>query len=457
MTAIGELSLRQKLSLVICLSIPGILAQISEIVMEYIDAAMVGSLGADMTAVIGLTSSTTWLIGGIVLGAAAGITVQIAQAIGAGDRRQARKVLHTGFVSCLVVSLVLCALSLAITPYLPLWLGGSEEVAKLASVYFGIYAASLPVRMAFYFHNGVLQSTGNMATPGALSALACGLDVLFNALLIFPTHQVGILTIPGAGLGLAGAALGSALAYLVCGVFAVIEVWLRSPALKKERGSRDTMDRGILKKQLTIGGPVALEQVILCGAQIVTTSLAAPLGTVPLAANSLAVTAEAVCYMPGYGISSAATTLVGQAYGAKRKDLVHSFSWITVGLGMAMMTATGLAMFFLCPYVFAFLTPDTQVQALGVSVLRIELLAEPMFAASIVAAGALRGVGDTLVPAIMNLVSMWGVRITLSVVLTPHLGLYGIWIAMCVELIFRGIIFLIRLKRSPYLRLTKSS
>ena len=103
-------------------------------------------------------------------------------------------------------------------------------------------------------------------------------------------------------------------------------------------------------------------------------------------------------------------------------------------------------MYFICPYIFGFLTPDTAVQALGIKVLRIELFAEPLFAASIVATGALRGVGDTLVPSIMNLLSIWIVRILLAFVLSPIYGLCGVWIAMCVELMFRGIIFLIRLK-----------
>ena len=444
----GLLSLRQRAALVLRLSVPGILAQVSEIAMEYIDAAMVGSLGADCTAAIGLTASTTWLIGGILLGAAAGINVQIAQEVGAGRNERARRVLHTGCLSCLILSLVLALICLVLTKRLPYLLGGSGEVARLSSVYFGILAAGLPIQMAFYFHNGALQSAGSMAQAGALSALACVLDIVFNALLIFPTREVFSMRVPGAGLGLAGAALGTVLSQLVSAVLAILAVHAGSPVLSVHRGERGFFDAGILKRQVQIGGPVALEQVILCGAQVVTTRLASPLGTVPLAANSLAVTAEAVCYMPGYGIASAATTLVGQAFGAGRRDLVRSFSWMTVFLGMALMTLTGGAMYVLCPYVFSFLTPDPAVQSLGARVLRIELLAEPLFAASIVAAGALRGVGDTLVPAVMTFVSMWGVRISLSLILTPRLGLWGIWIAMCLELMFRGTIFLIRLHRS---------
>ena len=103
---------------------------------------------------------------------------------------------------------------------------------------------------------------------------------------------------------------------------------------------------------------------------------------------------------------------------------------------------------------FRMLTPDPEVRALGAQVLRIEAFAEPLFAVSIVAAGALRGAGDTLVPSILNLVSMWGVRITLATLLAPRMGLAGVWLAMCLELCARGILFLIRLLRGRWLEKT---
>jgi hypothetical protein len=175
------------------------------------------------------------------------------------------------------------------------------------------------------------------------------------------------------------------------------------------------------------------------------------LGTVAIAANSFAVTAESVCYMPGFGIASAATTMIGQAVGAARKDLAKSFAWLTCGVGVIVQSSLGLLMFFLCPFVFRFLTPDLSVQELGIRVLRLELFSEPLFAASIVITGALRGAGDTLIPGILNLVSIWCVRITIAFFLAKTYGLYGVWIAMTIELCFRGILFLIRLGRGKWL------
>ena len=207
----------------------------------------------------------------------------------------------------------------------------------------------------------------------------------------------------------------------------------------------------VYENSLRISVPMGLEHSVLTVAQIVATTIVAPLGTIPLAANTFAVTAEAFCYLPGFGISAAATTLVGQAVGARRRDLAKRFAWIATGLGVAFMTTAGIIMYFGCPYVFAFLTPVKEVQELGISVLRIELLAEPLFAASIVITGALRGAGDTLVPGILNLISMWGVRILLASILVHSMGLRGVWTAMCIELNVRGILMLIRLARGKWL------
>ena len=190
---------------------------------------------------------------------------------------------------------------------------------------------------------------------------------------------------------------------------------------------------------------MAVEHVVFCGAMIVSTMIVAPLGAVAIAANTIGVVVESLCYMPGYGIGDAATTLIGQSYGAKRGDLIRSFSVLTVLLGMGVMTALGVVMYVAAPELMVMMTPDTAVQADGTIALRIEAFAEPMFAASIVVYGVFMGLGDTLVPCVMNLASIWLVRIPLAFVLAQSMGLRGVWLAMAIELTVRGTIFLLRL------------
>ncbi len=449
------LSLSRCIQIVVSLSIPTILAMISEIVMQYIDSAMVGSLGASASASIGLVSSTTWLIGNLIMACAYGFSVQIAQATGADDIGRAGRIFRQSIIVCLLFSLILCVIGVSISPYLPVWLGGNPDILQNASAYFLIYAVFLPVRQLYTLFLSSLQCTGNMRTPSILGVICCASDVLFNSIFIFPSRLITVFgtTLPvwGAGLGVKGAALGTACSYVFTGILLAYAVCVRSKILTLKNKGSWKIEPPIMRGARKISIPMALEHSALTVAQIVITMIVAPLGTVALAANSFAVTAEAFCYMPGYGIGAAATTLIGQAVGAGRRDLAKRFAWISTGLGVAFMSTAGLIMYFLCPYVFAFLTPVREVQELGVRILRIELFAEPLFAASIVITGALRGAGDTLVPGILNLISMWGVRILTASVLVQTMGLPGVWTAMFLELNVRGILMLIRLARGKWL------
>ncbi len=449
-------TLSEKLGVVFRLSLPGMLAQITEIMMQYIDAAMVGSLGAAASASIGLVASSTWLFGGTIRACAAGFSVQVAHAVGAGDIPRAKSIFRQSVLTSLAFSLFVAALGVITANILPQWLGADPSLHHDARMYFLAFSLFIPVRQMAFLCLNMLQCSGNMKIPSAFSAMECILDVIFNFFLIFGTRTVSVfgaqIHMPGAGLGVLGAQLGTSFAILTA---ALLAFWYSAKksevlALAGTKGSW-LPEKEILSKAYAIAWPMALEQCALTAAQVVSTKIVAPLGTVAIAANSFAVTAESICYMPGYGIGSAATTLVGQAIGAQRKDLARDFAWLTTYTGIAVMTMTGFLMYFLCPAVFAFLTPDPAVRQLGAEVLRIELLAEPLFAASIVATGALRGAGDTLIPGILNLVSIWGVRITTAYFLARTVGLRGVWIAMAAELSFRGILFLIRLKREKWL------
>ena len=205
-------------------------------------------------------------------------------------------------------------------------------------------------------------------------------------------------------------------------------------------------------RALRIGLPIAVQSALMSGAQVVSTLIVAPLGNVAIAANSFAVTAESLCYMPGYGIGDAASTLVGQTYGARRVDLCRNFARMTVVLGMMVMAFMGLVMYIFAPEMIGLLSPVEEIRQLGADVLRIEAFAEPFFAASIVTYCVCVGAGDTIKPAFMNLASMWCVRLTLAALLAPSYGLHGVWVAMAIELTFRGTVFLCRLLRGRWMR-----
>ncbi len=449
----------RQIRLTVALSVPAIVTQLSSIVMQYIDAAMVGSLGADASAAIGLVSTTTWLFGGLCGAASTGFSVQVAHRIGADDWGSARSILRRSIPSTLAFSVLLAAIGVSASGALPRWLGGDEAIRADASLYFMILLLFLPMLQMEFLTGSILRCSGNMRVPSVAGVLMCVLDVVFNFLLIFPTRPLSVgglaLTVPGAGLGVRGAALGTCLAESAGAAMTAWYLFTRSPGLKirEWRKSPSPPASHIIRNSVRISLPMGLEHTVICLAQIMTTVIVAPLGIPAIAANSFAITAESLCYMPGYGIAEAATTLVGQSLGAGRLRLTRRFAHITVLMGMAVMGIMGVVMYIFAPQIIGAMTPVEEIRRLGVMALRIEAFAEPMFAAAIISYSVFVGAANTLVPSLMNLFSIWGVRISLAAWLAPAMGLKGVWVAMCAELCFRGTMFLIRLRGKRWMKI----
>ena len=441
------MSRNEKFNLIIQLSIPSILAQVTTVLMFYIDAGMVGSLGAEPSAAIGLVEPATWLIFSLVSAVTMGFSVQVAHFIGANDFPKARAVMRHGYVFGLCFSLLMLLIAFLIGPPLPIWLGGGTDIQHDAMVYFLIFSCITPFHLIEYMSGAMLKVAGDMRRPSMMAILMCVLDVIFNYFLIFPTRTISLfgieLTMPGLGAGVAGAALGSLLAFVCVALPLAYYAIFRSPILAwKQDIERFSWRWQYIWNALKISAPMGLQYLLMNGAQLVSTMIVAPLGNVAIAAHSFAITAESLCYMPGYGISEAATTLVGQSVGADRRDLHRSFAWMTVFLGMIVMAFMGVVMYIFAPEMIGLLSPVTAIQDLGTSVLRIEAFAEPFFAAAIVAYSVCVGAGDTLKPSMINLGSMWLIRLTLAYCLASQYGLRGVWFAMAVELSLRGMMFI---------------
>ena len=444
----------QKLQLIVQLSIPSILAQITSVMMFFIDQAMVGRIGVEAAAACGLVESSTWLCGSLTGAASMGFSVQVAHFIGASDFRKARDVFRHALLFALLFSAVIGLAGLLISGRLPFWLGGGADIAGDATIYFGVFMLVMPFFQLSSLSGSMLKCSGNMRIPSIMSILMCVMDVVFNFIFIFVFH-----------LGVLGVALGTGLAIVIGALVQAYYAIFRSDMLalvrrerREERGEgfKTKINWNYVRNALKISAPMALQSVLMSGAQIVSTMIVAPLGNISIAANTFAITAESLCYMPGYGIGEAATTLIGQSMGAARRDLCRSFARMTVFLGMAVMAVMGVVMFLTATELMALMTPVRDIIDLGAAVLRIEAFAEPMFAASIVCYSVFVGAGDTLKPAVMNLCSMWLVRLTLAAMLAKDYGLRGVWTAMAIELTFRGLMFLWRLFRGRWEKGVKS-
>lgn len=346
--------------------------------------------------------------------------------------------IRQGMVTVGCFAAIMTLIGILIAPILPVWLDAKEEIRAGATEYLTIVCCALPVLAMDMLAAGSLRCSGNIKIPSMLNTMMCFLDVVFNYIFIFQFH-----------MGILGAAYGTFLAYFITTICMLYALVVKDKML---RFSLDNIQnfkptKMTLLKAFKIGSPIGLERGVMCGAQIAITGIIAPLGNVAIAANMFGIEVEGLCYMPGYGVAEAATTLVGQSKGAKREDLMRSFAWIAMALGMSIMAVMGIIMWIFAPEMMVIITPEADVIALGTEVLRIEAWAEPGFAAAIVAYGVFVGAGKTLVPSIMNVASIWIVRLTLATILAPVLGLKGVWIAMAIELCWRGTSFIIKLTR----------
>lgn len=430
------MTLRQKLHLVALLSMPAMIAQLSSVVMQIIDASMLGHLGTNESAAVGLVSTTIWLFGGLQSGLATGFAVQVAHKVGAGDLKRARSIIRQGISCGLAFSSMLMLAGILLAPHLPVWLGANESICRDASIYFSIVCVGMPLMMLNSIAAGSLRCSGNVKTPSLLNVLMCVLDVVFNYLFIFVFD-----------MGTRGAAYGTLVAFVITGACMMYSLVVRDRNLRFSLDAHQKFKPhwDTLSNVFKIGTPISLERGVMAGAQVAISGIIAPMGSVAIAANTFGVNVESLCYMPGYGIAEASTTLVGQSMGARRPELMRSFGWISVLVGMFVMAFMGAIMWIFAPEMMSVVTSDANVISLGAEVLRIEAWAEPGFAAAIVAYSVFVGAGKTLTSSVLNLGCIWGVRLTLALLLAPTMGLHGVWIAMAIELTVRGAAFLLRL------------
>ena len=436
------LSGSQQLRLTMMLAVPAILAQLSSVLMQYIDSAMVGRLGAGPSASIGLMSTCIWLLNGFTMAVVTGFSVQVAHACGARDFVKARRVMRQGLVTVFLFSLLFGGVGAALSGVLPGWLGGEEGIRAEASAYFLVVTMFLPVSATGMASAYIVQASGNMKVPSITYVCMGVLDVVFNYIFIFVLD-----------MGVVGAAWGTGLAETCASVFGIWYATCRSRDLRL-RGEKGPLLPEALtrRKAFKITGPLWLQNVVMREAYVMSTIIVAPLGAVAIAANAFAITAESFCYMPGYGLEEAATTLIGQSLGADRKDMSKRFAWISMGMGVAIMSLLAVVLYIFAPVIMGWLSIDPGVVELGARVLRIEAFAEGFYALSIVGFGVCAGAGDTMIPTVLNLASMWVVRIGLALLLTPALGLVGYWIAMAIDLTVKGIAFLIYVRSGRWLR-----
>lgn len=416
---------------------PAIVQEALNVVVTYADTAMVGALGASASAAVGLTGSVGWLVSSIAIAFGIGILAVCAQSDGAHDDVKIKKAGQQAFFMTLIVGSILTIVCLAISPFLPTWLGGDVTIRSDASMYFMITSLPLLFRTAVLIFSSALRGVSDMKTPMLINLYMNFLNVIFNFFLIYPTRQWMSLTIPGAHLGVKGAAIATALSFVIGGLL-MFRRYYMNPSFDFQ-ASGFHFDLPVFKECLHIGIPVVLERAVICLGHVTFASLIAQLGVIQFAAHTIALQAEQAFYIPGYGFQSAASTMVGNAVGEKNEHKVKQTTYLICSMTFFLMLFLGAMLFVFANQLMSIFTPDQQVIELGTNVLRIVSVSEPIYGVLVILEGTFNGMGDTRAPFLFSLLTMWGIRILGSWVMIHifSFGLEAVWVMMVCDNVAR--------------------
>jgi len=431
---------KNDLKKILTLSFPAIVQEALNTVVTYVDTAMVGALGAASSAAVGLTSSVGWFVSNFAVAFGVGVLAICAQSDGANNKEKMQKAGQQAIFMTIGVGILLTIGCIIISPYLPIWLNGDPSIRNEASTYFFIISLPMLFRTSVVIFSAALRGVSDMKTPMIINLWMNMINIILNYLLIYDTHQISLISIPGANLGVKGAAIATAISYVVGGVLMFRQYYKNTSFQFYQTGFH--FDKNIFKECLTISITVMMERSVICLGHVTFSSLIAKLGVVQLAAHTIAIQAEQAFYVPGYGFQSAAATLVGNAVGQKDEDKVKKTTYLICAITSGLMLIAGLILFFNASLLMGIFTPDLKVIEIGSHVLRIVSISEPIYGILVILEGTFNGMGDTKAPFIFSLITMWGVRIFGSwmIINVFHLGLEIVWIMMVCDNVSRCIL-----------------
>ena len=412
---------------IVALAWPTVVEQAMQTAVQYIDTAMVGTLGTQATAAVGATSTVNWLISGSIGALGIGFLAFIAKACGAGDRAQAQRSVSQAVLVTLIVGVFFTVVTLGLSGYVPVWMQVDKNIQSLAAQYFFILYLPMLPRTATIIFGTVLRAAGDTKTPMKVGITVNIINIILNFLLIYETRTVNLFgfefTMFGAGYGVLGAAAASAIAFAAGGVYITVVLW-RHPMVSP-KGQSIKPDMEILKPCLKVAVPNMLQRFGTSLGYVAFASMINSVGEIATAAHTIANTVESAFYIPGFGMQTAAATLAGNAYGAKDNKRMKETAAMFIPIVVGLMIISGGALFVFAPALMDVFSDSSEVISLGTRVLRMVALSEPFYGFSIIVEGFLMGVGKTHIPFRFNIAGMWGVRIVGTFICTQVLG-YGL-------------------------------
>ncbi len=430
---------------VIRLAWPVVIQQVSFTTVQLVDTFLVGHLGEDALAGVGLASILYWfpLSGMFAIGI--GGTAVVARHVGADRPDQAAVTLRSAQMLALIWGVAMGVVFFAAAAPMLRIMGAEPKALDAGVLYMQAAAFGIPFYTLLYTGNACLQGAGDTRTPMLIMLVVNLVNgvvayVLINGPGPFPEYGVR-----GSGLGYLASALAGAalvLGFLIRG----------TGALHLAPAKALSVERAETGRILRVGVPSGAEQLQFQMAFLLYTRIIATLGTTALAAHQVALRVEGLSFQPGFGLGIAAATLVGQGLGASRPDLAERAATSAARIAFVFMTATGVILMILGGPITRLFINDDDVVDIGRKLILIFGFALPAMAVSQTLGGALRGAGDTRSVLGIMTVGVWGIRLTPAYLLAivAGLGVPGAWAAAVMDINSRALLMFLRFRQGRW-------
>ena len=423
---------------------PLILTNLLSVAVGIVDLKMVGTLGFESIAAVGMSRQVTMFIMVLMIAISGGSSVMVARAYGSGDQSLVSVIAARSIVYMLISALfIVTPLGLLSSRPILVALGGSDEVVRLGDSYLKILFAGSIFVMFNFAVSGVLLGVGKTRVSLVLLLIVNILNIGLNYVFIFGLGPIPAFGINGAAIGtVAARALGS-----------IAGVWIiKNPKYKVQARLKEgfTFDGSLLKKILYLGGPRSLQGIVRNFSRLMTIRIITllPSATRAVSAYSVAMQVRMISSFVGLAFMSAAMARVGQNMGAKDQESAEKSGWIAAGMATVLMTVIAAVFFILPEAIMGFFTDDPGVIDMGRSFFMIIAVAEPIMAFAFALSGALRGGGESMPPfiygSISDLVVVIAAGYVFAVVL--HMGFAGIAAGMALSALTRAIPTLMRFR-----------
>jgi putative MATE family efflux protein len=401
-----------------------------------IDMFWVGKLGAASIAAVAMSGTIMMILFTIIAGVATGTLALVARYIGAKEPERADAVATQSIYLGLILATVAVVMGILFTEKLFLLLGASQEVLEAGVGYLKILLVGGITMFILFLGNYILQGAGDTVTPMKLMVLANIINIALDPVFIFGLGGIPRMNTSGAAVATVVSQATSSLLvlWMLSNGRSIVHIHLREWRIKFD----------LVKAIIKIGLPSSLQMFFRSLMGVVLIGIVAGFGTAAVAAYGVGMRLQMVVLMPSFALGGSAATLVGQSLGSGQPRRARRSAWVATIFDIIIMTFIAIAFFSFAYHIMGVFNKNQEVIDLGIKYLRITTPFYIFIAFGVVLNRALAGAGDTFVPMIITLLTLWGFQVPAAILFSRNtaLGVIGVWWAIALASLLNGLLIL---------------